>query len=378
MAARRAFSLALTLAVLLAGCLPGSPTPGTPTTAPATDTPTSLPATDTPAPPTATDTAAPPTATDTAAPPTATATSQAPMPSAGYQDDRSTAVTVLESYVNALNLKEYARAYSYWEANAEVEPFPDFEAGFAQTEAITLTTGPLGGEGAAGNLFYTVVAALEATLTGGTQQLFVGCFTLHLAQPAVQATPPFRPLGIRSADLDEVPPGTDPAPLLAAACPPTVPLTPEATLPPGDVGPSAYLDDRSHPVALLRSLFNAINRHEYLRAYSYWKAGSDVGSFEDFEAGYAETESVALVTGPVTGDAGAGQYNYLVPVTLSVETTGGPQTFVGCYHLHLSNPGFQAEPPFEPLGIRAAALDEVPPGTDPAPLMATACDTLPG
>jgi hypothetical protein len=165
---------------------------------------------------------------------------------------------------------------------------------------------------------------------------------------------------------------------MAAACPAGVPLTPEPTPPAGDVSADYYVDDRSNPTAVLRSLFNAINRREYLRAYSYWKDDSDVGSFEDFEAGYAETDTVALTAGEVSSDAGAGQFNYLVPVTLNVTATGGEQqTFVGCYLLHISNPGIQAEPPFVPMGIRAADVQEVTAGGDAAALMATACDTPP-
>jgi hypothetical protein len=67
-----------------------------------------------------------------------------------------------------------------------------------------------------------------------------------------------------------------------------------------------------------------------------------------------------------------------VPVTLRVETTGGEtQTFVGCYALHLSNPGIQVDPPFVPLGIRAADIQPVATGADPAALMANACATPP-
>ncbi len=383
MASRNTLTIGAALMLALAACLPGSPTP------PATAVPT-LPAPTTAAPATATNTAVPSTATTepTAVPPTASATmlpTSAPptagptgIPPAEYLDDRSSPVAVLESYVNALNRKEYVRAYGYWEENAEVEPFDDFQAGFAQTEAVTLTTGAVSGEGAAGNLFYTVSAALHATLADGAAQTFVGCYTLHISQPAVQATPPFRPLGIRSAALDEVAAGANTAALLAAACSPAIPLTPEPTPSAGDISAGYYIDSRSDPVAVLRSLFNAINRHEYLRAYSYWKDNSDVGSFADFEAGYAETASVELVTGDVVDDPGAGQFNYLVPVTLRVETTGGEQqTFVGCYRLHISNPGFQAEPPFIPLGIRAADVEAVAAGADTAALMAAACDTAP-
>jgi hypothetical protein len=383
MNSRRILTLLTISLVTLAACVPGG-VPATATVAPtSTSVPASaVPATATSAPsPTLPPTDVPATATvePTTAPPTVESSATPDgLPPADYRDDRSSAVSVLASYVNALNRKEYARAYSYWEENGEVEPFADFQAGFAETEVVTLETGALGGEGAAGNLFYTVPVTLRATLSDGNTQTFVGCYTLHVSQPAVQATPPFRPLGIRSGTLTEAEAGADTAALMAAACPPAVPLTPEATPPAGDVSAAFYLDDRSDPVALLRSLFNAINRHEYLRAFSYWKEGSDVGTFEDFEAGYAETATVELETGEPVSDAGAGQFNYLVPVTLHVETTTGEQqVFVGCYALHISNPGIQAEPPFVPLGIRAADLQEAAAGADTAALMATACDTPP-
>ena len=311
------------------------------------------------------------------APATATG-SGTDLPPTDYLDDRSDAVAVLNSYVNALNRKEYARAYSYWEENSEVEPFATFEAGYSNTETIELTTGPLGGDAGAGNLYYTVAATLHATLTDATQQLFVGCFTLHISQPAVQGAPPFRPLGIRSATLAPVPAGTDTTAAMATTCPETIAVTPPPTPPAGDISATYYIDDRSEPVAVVRSLFNAINRHEYLRAYSYWETGSSVGAFSAFEAGYADTASVALTTGTATSDSGAGQTYYLVPVTLDVTPTSGPhKIYVGCYEMHLSNPGIQTEPPFMPMGVRAANVQLLPAGGDAAALMAHACDTPP-
>lgn len=380
---RRILSFCFICLFVLAACVPATEPPAT-VTVPPVNTPVPSTATAAPSatvPPTAATATATveATAEPTTAPPTAesSATPDTAAPD-DYRDDRSSAVSVLKSYVNALNRKEYARAYGYWEENGEVEPFADFQAGFAETQAVTLETGALSGEGAAGNLFYTLPVTLHATHTDGNTQTFVGCYTLHISQPAVQATPPFRPLGIRSAALVEAAAGADTAALMATACPDTVPMTPEATPPAGDISAAFYIDDRSDPVAVLRSLFNAINRHEYLRAFSYWKVGSDVGTFAAFEAGYAETATVELETGEPISDAGAGQLNYLVPVTLHVETTsGGQQTFVGCYNLHLSNPGIQVDPPFVPLGIRAADLQETAAGADTAALMATACDTPP-
>src|SRR5688572_13904829 len=188
MKTNRLVALCIILALGLTGCLPGA-LPATATLPPPT---TAVPATATSAPSaTVPPTATAATATATTAPTeAATATfastaTPADLPPDDYRDDRSSAVSVLESYVNALNRKEYARAYSYWEENGEVEPFEDFQAGCAETEAVTLETGALSGEGAAGNLFYTLPVTLHATRSDGNTQTFVGCYTLHVSQPAV-------------------------------------------------------------------------------------------------------------------------------------------------------------------------------------------------
>jgi hypothetical protein len=64
-----------------------------------------------------------------------------------------------------------------------------------------------------------------------------------------------------------------------------------------------------------------------------------------------------------------------VPVTLKAQTTSGAQTFVGCYVLHLSNPGVQTQPPFQPLGIRSARISVVANTADTAALMQSACQS---
>ena len=108
---------------------------------------------------------------------------------------------------------------------------------------------------------------------------------------------------------------------------------------------------------MLRSLFNAVNRHEYVRASSYWETNAQgLAPYDQFEAGYANTGSVQLTTGTVLSDAGAGQRYYQVPVTLVALTTDNVmQTFVGCYTLHISVPELQGTPPFHPLGIMSAS-----------------------
>jgi len=71
---------------------------------------------------------------------------------------------------------------------------------------------------AAGNLYYHVPVTLVSTSTGGAVATYVGCYTVHLGSPSAQAMPPFQPLGIQSATVQEVPNGTDTTGLMAQAC----------------------------------------------------------------------------------------------------------------------------------------------------------------
>ena len=149
--------------------------------------------------------------------------------------------------------------------------------------------------------------------------------------------------------------------------------TPAPVIPNSDQYP--YIDNRSGPVDVLTSLFNAVNRKEYDRAYSYWESGvSDLPPYDQFKAGYANTKSVQLLTGPVGGGVGAGQYYYSVPVVLVSQTTGGQtQTFAGCYTLHLANPIIQDAPPYQPMSIQSATIQQVDNNADMAPLLSRNC-----
>jgi hypothetical protein len=137
-----------------------------------------------------------------------------------------------------------------------------------------------------------------------------------------------------------------------------------------------YVDDRSTPDALVISYYNAINRHEYLRAFSYWEANSPaVGSYDNFQSGYANTASVALTVGAIRSDVGAGQLYWWVPVTLAATNTdGSTQNFVGCYKLHLGRPEIQSAPPFQGLGISAGDIEQANSATDAAGQLDTICN----
>jgi hypothetical protein len=127
----------------------------------------------------------------------------------------------------------------------------------------------------------------------------------------------------------------------------------------------------------VRSYFSAISRKEYARAYGYWEPGaaaSQLPPFDQFRRGYETTATVRVTTGPIRGDAGAGQLYFAVPVALVAGTTAGAtETFVGCYTLHIAQPLIQSEPPFRPLAIRSAALRAVANDAPIADLIANAC-----
>ena len=152
-------------------------------------------------------------------------------------------------------------------------------------------------------------------------------------------------------------------------------MPPTPVYAPGDISAQRYLDDRSDGVQVVRSLFNAVNRREYARAYGYWEPNApQLQPFDQFQQGYANTQSVQLTTGTPTRDQGAGQTYFRVPVTLvSQLNNGSTQTFVGCYRLHLGSPSAQGVPPYEPIAIQSATIQQVANGTNTTGLMAQAC-----
>jgi hypothetical protein len=305
-----------------------------------------------------------------------------------YLDNRSNALEVVRSFYNAINLKEYVRAYSYWgvpgEANPSgVQPYPDFEKGYANTASVELSAGPVLSAGAAaGSAYYRVPVLLKATNTGGSAQTFAGCYLVRQSNPANFGAPPFHPMRFEKASIKPVNGNGEVNQAIAEGCETNSSGTNSVvTFPPTGNPPaidaSRFVDDRSDPAQVLRSFYNAINRKEYVRAYSYWKdsavSGGQVQPYPQFEQGYQTTASVQLAVGKFTGDPGAGQIYYSVPVALVSHLIGDRvQTFVGCYTLHQSRPAIFGAPPFVPLGITKGDFKEVPANTDTNALLAQA------
>jgi len=116
-----------------------------------------------------------------------------------------------------------------------------------------------------------------------------------------------------------------------------------------------YLDDRSTAASLVRSFYNAIDRQEYARAYTYFSDNAPE-PYAQFAAGYADTASVTVATGAAVSDGAAGSVFYTLPVAIdAVSSRGTHRQFAGCYTTRLTQPADQ-DPPVVPMYIYKATL----------------------
>ena len=120
----------------------------------------------------------------------------------------------------------------------------------------------------------------------------------------------------------------------------------------------AYLDDRSTPESLLRSLYNAINMHDYARAWSYYQ-DPPATDFATYSKGFDATAHVDVLMGDVSGDGAAGSTFYNVPTAIRAKDANGKFSyFAGCYVLRQVNGPIQ-DPPYTPLHIQSAKLKPI-------------------
>ena len=134
--------------------------------------------------------------------------------------------------------------------------------------------------------------------------------------------------------------------------------TPKASTETATQTPPEYLDDRSTPETLIKSYYNAINRQEYARAYSYYASDSPPQPFPQFQAGYENTRSVTVLFGKAQGEGAAGSAYWSQPLAIKSEANDGTNTvFNGCYRLRLANPAIQGVP-YVPLSILDGTLQK--------------------
>ena len=248
---------------------------------------------------------------------------------------------MVTSYYNAINLKEYARAYAYW--RNPPQSYDDFVAGFSDTLAARLIIGPP----AIANVEASDVAPvgipvlLFAWHTDGSEHLFYGCFRVSQSAPGVD--PPH--WQIADASL-QVAPSAD-VTLLRDACDP---LQSVLYLSHWDVG--------EQPVDVIFSYYNAIVTKDYERAYAYWETPPQ--PYQDFVAGFADTASAFVAVIPPEFIEGAMGSQYAAVPTFIVAThhDGSLPTFVGCFITRRPNPDMVGE--VRPWRIYDASAQPVP------------------
>jgi hypothetical protein len=122
----------------------------------------------------------------------------------------------------------------------------------------------------------------------------------------------------------------------------------------------------SAPDKVLHLFYNSINNKTFQQAYNYWDTPTrSLPPYNQWAAGYKDTASVALTTGPYRIDVGAGNAYAAVPVVLvATQTNGSTQTFSGCYTTHRIN-----IEPDDPWAIESAAIQQDTSGASPQTLL---------
>ena len=243
-------------------------------------------------------------------------------------DVRDQPLYLIASYYNALTLKDYARAYSYWEGHAPGgATFAQFAQGFADVQTIhTLARLPLAMEGAAGTIRADVPVVVLATLNNGSSQIFAGCF--HVVRHDVPAgnPPTIDPnWHFNSAILE---PATSVDFAQAADTCSRVELFPTTT---------GYHNQLS-AIDTISSYYDAIAAHDYARAYAYWPNGAPGATLAQFTQGFAGTSEIGVVVALSFQIEGAAGSTYASsPLLITAKNQNQPQLFVGCIVARKSN-----------------------------------------
>jgi hypothetical protein len=138
-----------------------------------------------------------------------------------YYENLLDSAGALKSYYNAINRKEYERAYSYFDKGATVQPYPQFAAGYANTASVTLALNlNFIEDPGAGNIYAAIRVVLTAMHKDGSKHLFSGCYIMHRVNTGISEDPNDELWHISSAKLVEVPANSSIDALLAQECVP--------------------------------------------------------------------------------------------------------------------------------------------------------------
>lgn len=114
------------------------------------------------------------------------------------------AIDVVHEYYDAINSKDFKKAYELWSGKGEAskQTFEEFRDGFRNTASVEIDTGGEPGdlEGAAGSQYVTIPLLIQAKTKDGKEQKFWGQYVLRRSM-VDGATPEQRSWRIYSAEV---------------------------------------------------------------------------------------------------------------------------------------------------------------------------------
>jgi len=136
-------------------------------------------------------------------------------------ENLSDPVDLLGSFYNAINRKEYRRAYGYWSSPPDGASLAQFAQGYADTTAVMLVIHPPAQyDAGAGSQYARIRSLLVATHADGSTQTYAGCYTAQRANPQIEGAPKDGAWHLFGANIAPVPADTAGTALLAQECTP--------------------------------------------------------------------------------------------------------------------------------------------------------------
>jgi len=94
------------------------------------------------------------------------------------RDDRNDPLATLASYYDAINARDYRRAFGVWDSPPS--SYEQFARGFADTDRVRLLVDPATHvDGAAGSVYASIPAIVVATTRSGNERVFAGCYVMR-------------------------------------------------------------------------------------------------------------------------------------------------------------------------------------------------------
>jgi hypothetical protein len=124
---------------------------------------------------------------------------------------------LLRAYYDAINAKDYARAYGYWE-NPPNPTLEEFTQGYSNTASVAVLLGQPVLQGAAGSQYARIPTVLAATTNSGGLEMFSGCYVARETTPGADTSSQAGKWLLHSAMIGLAPPNVPAKQLLAQGC----------------------------------------------------------------------------------------------------------------------------------------------------------------